>query len=199
MQAVPCLVRRVAQDHDQTLRVATTMILGSAGEIADERQLKKLVHAAALKSGRLDGVLIIRDSDGRCPKELGPQILEWASSVAGGRPVEVVIAKNEYENWFLAGAPSLAGFKGLPAKLQAPRSPEDVPDAKEWLAHRMPQKDPYSPARHQLAFTERVDLSMARARSASLDKCIEKILRLLSSLSTSRQAAAPARQRGGRN
>lgn len=52
----------------------------------------------------------------------------------------MVIAKAEYEAWFVAAAASLAGRRGLVETLTPPQSPEHIRDAKGWLSAHMPRK-----------------------------------------------------------
>jgi hypothetical protein len=90
-------------------------------------------------------VLIIIDSDDSCPKELAPELLTRAlRTAAGRRPVGVVLAKMEFESWFIAAAESIAGHSSLPPGLCAPADPESIRDAKGWLQKAMPPGRKYS-------------------------------------------------------
>src|ERR1022692_2216324 len=83
-------------------------------------------------------VLIVIDSDDDCPKELAQVLLDRARRAAGDRwPVGVVLAKREFENWFIAVAESIAGYAGLRPDLTAPPNPESIRGAKEWLHRNM--------------------------------------------------------------
>jgi hypothetical protein len=90
----------------------------------------------------------------------------------------VVLAKREYEAWFLAAAPSLRGLEGLPANLEAPAKPESISDAKGWLTRHMPPGQPYKERLHQQQFTRRFDLALARSAD-SFDKLCRDIKALI--------------------
>lgn len=73
-------------------------------------ELERAVERAG-RGLRSPGVVsIVIDGDDDCPKELAPVLLERATRAAGGRwPVGVVLAKSEFESWFIAAAESIAG------------------------------------------------------------------------------------------
>jgi hypothetical protein len=100
----------------------------------------------------------------------------------------VVLAKREYETWFLAAAESLRGKRGLPGDLEPPPTPEDIRGAKEWLRKRTPPGRKYSPTANQAALTQLLDFEQARQRSPSFDKCWRELTQLLIRLNPS---AAP--------
>jgi hypothetical protein len=124
---------------------------------------------------RLQGkgwILVIVDCDWAdgCPAEDGPMLLKRSVAARGDLPIAVVLAKREFEAWFLAAAESLRGKNGLPTNLESPADPEDVRGAKEWLSNRMPPGRSYAETTDQPAFTETFDMNAAR-HSNSFDKC----------------------------
>lgn len=78
-----------------------------------EEELGRHLLLAAAKSGKDGWILILLDADYDCPAELGSQVLERARRVVPHRPVSVVLANREYEDWFLAAASSLNGKRGF--------------------------------------------------------------------------------------
>ncbi len=93
-------------------------------------------------------------------------------------PLAVVLARSEFESWFIAAAESLRGRCGLPDDLEAPRDPEAIRGAKEWLGRHMRRR--YVETLDQPALTALFDLDAAR-RADSFDKCRREIERLLKS------------------
>jgi hypothetical protein len=118
------------------------------------------------------------DADDDCPAELGPRLLEWANHARSDIPVAVVLAKVEFEAWFLAAAASLGGRRGLCQPLMAPPDPERVRDAKGWLSRNMAGSRHYSETLDQAALAAVFDLQAARAAD-SFDKCYREIRRLI--------------------
>ena len=67
--------------------------------------------------------LILLDANSDCPRELAPNVLERAQAARSDHRIQVVLAKMEYEAWFLAVADSLAGLRGIGDDAQAPDDP----------------------------------------------------------------------------
>ena len=114
--------------------------------------------------------LILLDANSDCPRELAPNVLERAQAARSDHRIQVVLAKMEYEAWFLAVADSLAGLRGIGDDAQAPDDPESIRDAKGWLTRRMTPGRSYREVRDQPALTARMDLQRARSRAPSFDK-----------------------------
>ena len=118
------------------------------------------------------------DWDQCCPAHEAPALLNRARAVRFDMLISVILAKQEYEAWFLAAAESLRGKAGLPKDLQTPADPENIRAAKEWLSRHMPRGRNYAETVDQAAFTSQFDLEMAR-RSDSFDKCYRDIRAML--------------------
>src|SRR5207245_6753189 len=111
-------------------------------------------------------LLVLLDADNHCPKDLADDLKARCHAKHADVTISIVIAKREYEAWFLAAARSLAGQSGLAEQLEPPIDPESVQGAKEWLTAHMRPDQSYSPTRHQSAYSDMMDLSEARnARS----------------------------------
>lgn len=182
VEAVPILIRRVAgQLHPGMSIDMPRPIRVPATKLVKPGELERAVELAARKIGGHGAVFIIIDSDDDCPAQLGPALLERALRVRGNLPIAVVLAKREFESWFLAAAESLRGHRGLAAALQPPPHPEAVRGAKAWLSQRMESGRAYSETLDQPALAARFDMDLAR-RADSFDKCYRDIARLLKHL-----------------
>lgn len=93
--------------------------------------------------------------------------------------IRVVLARPEYEAWFLAATASIAGRHDIAEDAGPPDNPEGIRNAKGWLSGQMPVGRSYRPTRHQAALTEILDLDAARAASPSFDKPWRDVRRLL--------------------
>ncbi len=179
VDAVPELVRRVAaKEYPGRFVRVLPPIRKKRGKLLKADELEKAVELAARKVAGGGAVLILLDSDDDCPAVLGPQILDRAVKWRGNVPIAVVLAKREYEAWFLAASASLAGQRGLNHNLVPPADPESIRGAKEWLGERMQPGSTYTETLDQLALTKRFDLDTARSAS-SFDKCYREITRLI--------------------
>lgn len=183
-EAVPVLVRRIALTIDPGFvpRILPPMRV-PASKLLKEGELERSVTLAARKLQGRGGILVLVDCDweGGCPATDGPALLERAKAVRSDIPISVVLAKKEFEAWFLAAAESLRGKRGLPADLEPPEDPEAIRGAKEWLSKKMPLSGTYSESTDQPAFAAVFDLSAAR-KADSFDKCFREIERMLTQL-----------------
>ncbi len=176
-QAAPLLLRRVAEwvgfagslEIPQPLRVHRQ-------KVAKPGELERAVELMARKVGDEGKLLVLLDADDDCPAQLGPALMARARATRADRDIAVVLAKREYEVWFIAAATSLRGARSLPSDLEAPREPESLPSPKGWLAKRM--RDGYSEPLDQPALTARFDLALART-APSFDKLVRDVARLL--------------------
>lgn len=181
-EATPILVRRIARVLDPgLLPVVSPVLRVPESRLVKHGELERAVELAANKLGGQGGILILLDCDDGCPADDGPKLLRRAVAARHDLPISVVLAKREFEAWFLAAAESLRGHRGLRDDLTAPPDPEAVRGAKEWLADRMPRTQAYSETTDQPALTELFDLEAA-CRADSFDKCYREIVRLLNQL-----------------
>jgi hypothetical protein len=150
-----------------------------------QEELGRAVKLAAMdvrRRGSSGGVLILFDSDKDCPAERALPVRQAARRFVTDIPVEVVVAKCEYEAWFLAAAESLRGCLGLPEDFGPPAlGAEEVLGAKGWLERHLGRKyhSHARPNSDQLALTMKFDLTLARQRSPSFVKLCHKVAHLL--------------------
>jgi hypothetical protein len=186
-EAVPILIRRIASEIDPCFvpRVLPPLRV-PASRLVKVGELERSVELAARKIQGRGGILIIVDCDwpGGCPAQDGPSLLTRARKARSDLPISVVLAKQEYEAWFLAAAESLRGKRRLPNTLESPSDPESIRGAKGWLSSLMRGSSGYSETDDQPALTAVFDMSMAR-RADSFDKCYREVRRMLEGLKRS--------------
>lgn len=99
-----------------------------------------------------------------------------------GRPdvrIAVVLPNREFEAWFLAAAPSLAGQHGFPADFLPVANPEAPRDCKGLLSKARPSGYPYKETVDQAPLAATFDMKMAREHSDSFDKFYRDVSWLL--------------------
>lgn len=143
-------------------------------------ELNKAIELLARKVGGTDRsfILLLFDADEDCPAKLAPRLLAQAKKVRSDRRFGLTVAKSEYESWFIAGAESIRGQRGLSESLERPENPETIRDAKAWLKRRS-RKGAYSETVDQPALTAVFDMASARKHSASFDKFCRDFERLI--------------------
>lgn len=175
--AVPVLVRRLCGEGFPSLdlRIRKPYRATRYG-LVRPGQLENVLQVVAGKLPPPRAILVLLDADDDCPAELGPDLAKRAAAARPDVPAGVVLAKREFEGWFLAAIESLAGYRGWPAGLGRIDDPESIRDAKKVL--RNCRGGPYSPAVDQPALAQRFDIQQAR-RADSFDKCCREVQRLL--------------------
>ncbi len=175
--AVPHLLRRVVSSMSPELWIDVLSPLRvPRTKLVKDGELERAVEFIANKVGHGGRVLILVDADDDCPADLGPSLTARARAARADRTIEVVLAKFEYEAWFLASARSLAGQRGLPSDLEPPPDPESVRDAKRWLDERM--RDGYQETIDQPALSTMFSLEQAMA-ARSFRKLHQSVQRLI--------------------
>ena len=180
--AVPILIRRIALNIDPGFvpRVLHPLRV-PADKLRKPEELERAIQLAALKVQGTGGIIILVDCDDGCPALEGPDLLERAQQARPDMHITAILAKKEYEAWFLAAAESLQDKRGLPSDLSSPEQPEEIRGAKEWLSRQMPSGTRYSETSDQAALTAVFDMTAAR-RADSFDKCYREIYQMLSVL-----------------
>jgi hypothetical protein len=177
------LIRRIAGEIDPGAVVNVKPVMRvRASLLIKQGELERQVERAARKLGGNGAIFILIDCEGGCPAHEGPALLERARNVRRDMPMSVVLAKKEYEAWFIAAAESLRGQRGLVDTLVGATNPEDIRGAKEWLSSHMPLNSPYAETTDQPAMTAIFDMQAAARHADSFDKCYREIVRLLKTL-----------------
>lgn len=176
ISSLPILLRRIGQwrsphryvDVSPPIRVHRDRFLNKIEEF------ERHVRLAAHKSGDDGWILVLLDADDDCPVELRTRIAEQAESVVPHRSLSVVLAKREYEAWFIGAASSLGGKRGLSiSDADQHVDPESPRDAKGWLRQRM-ARGAYGETTDQPAFSAVMDLQQAKQRCRSFRKLCDE-------------------------
>ena len=189
VEAAPILVRRLATmvAPHVALEVLRPFRL-PRGKLVKPGEIERAVDFMARRAGPGGRILVLVDADDDCPAALGPALLARARAARSDRSIAVVLAKREFEAWFLAGAASLRGERTLPTDLEPPPDPEEVRGAKEWLGSRMAAG--YRETIDQPALATALDLVAAR-RSDSFDKLVRDVSSFLGVSPPDRSFAPP--------
>ena len=141
--------------------------------------LERYVELAANKGGPNGRILILLDAHGDCPRELAADLLGRATAVRSDRRIQVVVAKQEYEAWFLAAIESVAASRNVDGPISRPHDPEAISGAKERLSSILGGRGSYEEVRDQAGLTKAFDLDEARRSSSSFGKMCRAVDALL--------------------
>ena len=175
--ALPVLLRRICDwrtpetypDIPTPIRVRRDRFLNNDGEF------HRHVELASSKCQEDGWILILLDADDDCPAELARSVLTRAQRVVPHRRISVVLANREYEAWYIAGAASLDGKRGIALgdDDKDSRNADTIRNAKGWLSQRMTSGS-YREVVDQPALSASLDLETAFAHSRSFRKlCAE--------------------------
>ncbi|MGH2409845.1 MAG: DUF4276 family protein [Chloroflexota bacterium] len=180
-QALPILIRRVSQLLNPP-RVINVFVSkrASRDKLIGHGGIEAAVEEAARSTDSGDAILILLDADDACPAALGPDLLSRARQVRPDRSISVVLAKREFEAWFVAACTSLRGRRGFAPDTMPPVDPEGIRDAKGWLGKQIPHGRKYSETADQPAFAAIFSIEAAR-QADSFDKCYREIKSLIES------------------
>lgn len=183
IEAIPVTIRRIANlvAPKLALKIHEPFRV-PRNRLVKPDELERSVELAARRAGRNGAILIVLDGDDDCPAALGPELLARAQKARSDIPIRVVLAKREFEAWFLASAESLRGRRGLASDLEAPSDPEAIRGAKEWLTARMGPGQRYVETLDQPALAAVFDLERARRGAPSFDKLFRDVLGLAKAL-----------------
>ncbi len=162
----------IALDIPRPIRVSRNRILRGG-------ELERTIDLAAGRAAANGCILLLFDANGDCPARLAPELLQRARDARPDRTVCAVLAKMEYEAWFIAAAASLIEWRDADPAVAPPGNPEAIANAKGWLAARMRPGKTYRETLHQASFTARFDMDAARAAAPSFDKLWRDVSRLL--------------------
>ncbi|MDX2266723.1 MAG: DUF4276 family protein [Bryobacter sp.] len=175
--AFPALVRKIFREQypHVALDMPTPIRVSRSKFVADGSEQDRTLRLAAQKAGEDGFLLLLLDADDDCPVELSAQLRVELRSHRSDLAVSIVLAKREFESWFLPAAAAL----GICAAEEVPADCEAIAGAKEWIKAR---RGRYSPTVDQTSFAARLPLEAA-SRSPSFRKLLRELDRIVAQLS----------------
>lgn len=171
VSALPILLRRLATEWKPSVAVNLLPPIRVRRDkfLNKNDEFRRQLLLAAAKSGEDGWILILLDADDDCPKVRASQIYDDAQQYIPHRRLSVVLAKREFEAWFIAAAHSLQGVRGFSLSPDEVIEAEIPRNAKGWIREHM-QGGTYSEILDQPAFSARIDLQQAFDNSRSFRK-----------------------------
>jgi hypothetical protein len=153
-----------------------------------EKGIAELITMASTM--RATGLLLIRDSEDDCPKELAPQMARFIENAQPEFPISYVLLYREFETLFLSVARHLAGKElvysthskiKLEPQFKVDFSPELKRDAKGALDGLLPDNQTYKPTLHQLPMVSLIQMEwLEEANLPSFGSLKRALVHLLS-------------------
>ncbi len=149
------------------------------GRLLKKKTLKPVVEAAAIQlhaTERTDSrrlLMILVDSEGKCPAREAPRLLGWAREFRSDTDIACVMPNPMFETWFAAAAESLRGKNDLPTDLPKPENSERDGLGKSWIKKQLPRK--YKETVDQPRFVSHMSLVECRTASRSFEKLCREL------------------------
>jgi hypothetical protein len=172
VKALPILLRRLRDEWQAGASFAeplTPIRVHRDRFLNRDDEFRKQLLLAASKCGEQGWILVVLDADDDCPATLAETVRQRAMQYVSHRRLSVVIAKREYEAWFIAAARSLHEHRGFRCPHEPIADAETPRDAKGWMRRNM-TGGTYSEVLDQPAFTAHFDLQQAFDNSRSFRK-----------------------------
>jgi len=179
LDAIPVLLRRILHETFQVFDWEVGRPKKAHSLPAFKKRLSDFIRYAEMEP-EATHILVVMDLDDGCPKEEVRRLTEEIRQASPQMPVLVVLAHREYEAWFLASLPSLAGKDNLPQNTFFEGNVENIRGVKAWLTRQMPPGKTYKETTHQAAWSAKMDIggaTLQRSRSfRRLVHAVEEIL-----------------------
>lgn len=196
VEAVPALLLKLLWEmnrHD--VQVGSPRNAHGCGNLTSPGGLEKFIQHC-WKERDCGAILVLMDADEECPLEIARGFSERVQAMGAKHPVVTVIAKCEYEAWFLASLEKIAGEElqgraGLPAELMYPGDVEARVGVKGWLSQQFPEGRIYKETLDQKPMTERLDTALARERSRSFRRLWHAVEQVLTAIDDDQVVVSP--------
>jgi len=180
VSALPLLLRRLSQEvyQEYDLHIARPKNAHGCGNLTAPDQIERFV-AYALSEPECDGVLVLIDNDAvrglvdsnvlddDCAPAFAHYLATRIQAIHPAKPVAIVVARWEYETWFLASLETVGAIVGVPEGMIYEGNVEAERSAKGWIGRRLPPGRKYSETRDQARMTAYLNLESAAHRSRS--------------------------------
>jgi hypothetical protein len=176
--AFPVLVRRILHEKFSFFDFKIdTPIWKSRSQLLQKEGLEIAIKYA--KQRKCDGIIVLIDADDLLPESEACRLFDMGKQIAGNLPFAYILAKREYEAWFLASLETLQGKCRIKNDACFAKDPESVRGAKEKLITFMPRHQPYSPTADQEDLTGRIDLDSVFKKCKSFRKLTKEIKKIM--------------------
>ena len=200
-KAIPVLCSKLLHEMGRyDVFISTPKRANGIGNLTKVDGLERLLEAA-FREANCAAVLVIVDADEACALQLAKQLAKRVYAYGARLPVAVVVAKCEYEAWFLASIPTLVGRAiregfTLPENLRFDGDVEGVSNAKGWITNHLPRTSShrsvaYDEARDQVTLTRLIDPTLARERSRSFRRMCHAIEQIVDAIDNSKIVVTP--------
>ncbi len=196
IEAVPILLGKIRDHLGYTDReVQFPGLINAEGEsgISNPANLEGVIRRIdnKFKNGKIEGVIIIVDTEGYCGKDKAVAITNELRAINPLYPVVVICPVRMFEAWLLASMESISDSKlNKNARVKQNSfyrgNPELEPDPKTWITSRLERNNSdaskkYSEVKHQHHLTKRLDVELVLSKHVrSFQRLVHAVSEIIS-------------------
>jgi hypothetical protein len=174
--AVPILLRRICQEvygrFDVTIRHPWRL---PRSKMVIPSEIARVYQVLAQGASGTGAVIVILDQDDDADV---PDLAQRVRGPMGDMaPIQVVVARREFEAWFLGGAVSLRAHRSVYDDASFVGDPQAPRDAKGRMMTIMHER--YRETLHQPAFSQILSIELARRRCSSFEHLVGAVGHLI--------------------
>ena len=194
--AVPILLRKLLTEQGRyDIQIETPQNAHGSGNLTKPGGIERFVQNAWTKRD-CGAVLVLVDADKQCPVALAVDFSQRVFALGVRFPVVIVIAKCEYEAWFLASLETIAGVPldggyALPTDLTYPGEVENRAGVKGWITEQFPQGRIYKETIHQASMTKILDPERVRQKSRSFRRLCHALKQAIEAIDQNLKIVTP--------
>ncbi len=180
VEAFPILLRRLVR----SLGIVGISV-GKPIRLKTDQLVKHDGFCKALSLARIKGasaIIVVFDLDSDCARQYVGDMSTWAGEIHTGLPFASVMARKEYEAWFLASIESLRGKRGIRSNAAISFDPESRRSAKDEIKKLLKRGRFYSESADQAALSALMNLAEAYSGASSFRKLVKELVRILNTL-----------------
>lgn len=196
--AVPKLLMKILHSLGRwEFQIAPAKNAHGCGNLTKQNGLERFVE---LSRSEVDcaAVIILIDADTGCAKEIATGFSKRLAGMGMPCSIATVVAKCEYEAWFLASLPTIAGKEldgrpGIVDGTACDRNVESIVGVKAWLSRKLvghPNRI-YKETVDQAPMTSLIDIALARRNSRSFRRLCHAVEEIVAAIDEGRAVITP--------
>jgi hypothetical protein len=193
IDSVPLLLRRFQERvSDWSFNIAPAKNAHGKFNILKPGGFERFLELCFMEP-ECQSVLVLLDADNDCAFDIANGLANRARNRNGPAHVAIVVAKHEYETWFIASLHTIAtdclrGQESLSAGVQFTDPYEAHRNPKSWISNNMPQGRIYKETFDQARMTRLIDIDSTYERCRSFRRMFDAFEQLRSAMSAESDA-----------
>lgn len=174
-RAAPLLLRRILAEYLNSPGAVGRPVVAHGRQNLEGNLATFLDYAQGQRE--CGAILVLVDADDDCPVQIAQAMRTKADNAGISVPVQIVYANRMYESWFLASLTTVMPSAEVSDAVVS--DTDTIQNPKSLLNNLLQRRRGYKETRDQVAFTSRVDITLAHSRSRSFRRLCHAVEQLL--------------------